>query len=194
MQDCPTEINLGECFAKPSKHSYICFCMQNTEREEEEGEKRAEGELRQAYTVGKSKLSPPPTSSFSLPSRRPHLGCVEYLLGLFSRWLFPLLFLHLIVCMLKENKGISMCCEYGAYRQCWTQILTLLSWYCSIMCHLPWLPISTESVLNMLFPCQDYPTHSIFLWSSRPTWSLCSLSRAFWLRQPVATISPLHFV
>lgn len=37
MQDCPTEINLGECFAKPSKHSYICCCMQNTWREEEEG-------------------------------------------------------------------------------------------------------------------------------------------------------------
>lgn len=30
MQDCPTEINLRECFAKPSKHSYICCCKQNT--------------------------------------------------------------------------------------------------------------------------------------------------------------------
>ena len=48
IQDCPTEINLRECFAKPSKRSYICCCMQNTGRE---GEGRGEGRGGRAETT-----------------------------------------------------------------------------------------------------------------------------------------------
>lgn len=55
------------------------------------GEKWAKGELRQACTGGKSKLSPPPTYSFSfLPSTKPHLACIGYLSWFVFSMTFPL--------------------------------------------------------------------------------------------------------
>lgn len=77
MQDCPTEINLGEGFATPSEHSYICCCMQNTG-----GGRRWKGEK----WAEEAKLFSSSISWFFLPSRRPHIECIWhlFLLGLFS--------------------------------------------------------------------------------------------------------------
>lgn len=64
--------------------------------------------------------------------------------------------------MLKENKGISICYGYGACRQCWTQVLTLLSGCHSIMCHLPWFPFATRVCSEYAIPLPGLPYPSRF--------------------------------
>lgn len=139
MQDCPTEINLGECFAEPSKHSYICCCMQNTG----EGRRKKEGEMSKGRTEAGLLLSlsmplllpsflkaPPEMCMFSFPSW-----------FIFFLCLFPLSLL--VGCMLKENKGISMCCGRGAGRPCWAQAFTLQNRPPPPLADMLWLPFAT---------------------------------------------------
>lgn len=160
--------------------------MQNTGREGEEGDmgkRRAEGGLH----CGQIKVLPYPMSCFSLPSRRPCLGCIWYLflLGLFSLWLFSFVGLAPDGLYAKgKQRGLSVLWVWGLKTALDTSC-TLLSRCPSTMCHLtitplfyPNLYLDPTLIPNMPFLCLEYLTQPIFLQSSRrPTWNVCFLQR-----------------